>query len=380
MPSRTRRILCLMLALAMAGGCADEEPATPPPPTPEDPPQVPALPWGAEAVARREALVQAQAEGIPNVLRFYAEDFVFEDRTGGEVIRGRDDFIDYAMAFLGSVDHGVPLQLFLSADESLDQYVWPWFSPPVDFLDRTETGRAGTVLVVNAGSIRAGRAHDPWCCDFDAIEALADRWLVAWNGSDPSAAAELYVPDARIDDTLLGGSVAGAAAIMGAVGSEGWPDLPPMSIADLPGRAGSGDLHRPGLEGSGGAVLGWGWDRAVGPGRGAPGGGRGQRVGLSGPDGGEPGLGRRTGAAGAPLPRGGIGTPLPRPGGLAAGLVGGAGDPRAGGEGAHRDGGSWPSIASRSRSTTASRGCWGSSGGGWSGSPRRGCRRPGWSR
>jgi hypothetical protein len=189
--------------------------------------------WAAEAVAWREAVYQAQQGSVVNVLPFYDEDVVFEDRAGGQVIRGRDQMVDYAISVFGETDPSIPMRLLLSADEALDQYNRiPFFS--IDSLDRVQVGQDGATLFVGALSIEAGRIYVPDVRDFDAIEALANRYVAFWNGTEGRATLSLYAPDARIDDTLLGSSVVGLEAIENATGSGRWPDPPPMTMVTLP--------------------------------------------------------------------------------------------------------------------------------------------------
>jgi hypothetical protein len=189
--------------------------------------------WAAQAVAWREGVYQAGQGSIVNALRFYDEDVVFEDRAGGQVIRGRDQVVDYAISVLGETDPSIPMRLLLSAGEALDQYNWiPVAS--IDWLDRVQVGRDGATLFVNALSIEAGRMYVPDVRDFDAIEALANRYVAFWNGTEERETRSLYTPEARIDDTLLGSSVVGLEAIENATGSGTWPDLPPMTVVTLP--------------------------------------------------------------------------------------------------------------------------------------------------
>jgi hypothetical protein len=220
-----RRRLIAFLAVGLLAACTGSvaAPTTVPPE------------WAAEAVAWREALYESGADSSVAVLPFWDPDIIFEDHIRGivSVIRGRKDMLEYAGSLLGDVDPPVGLELFLSADEALDHYLWKW-EPPVDFLDRIQVGPNGITFISNAGSVQGGRSCVPEQLDFDAIEALGDSYVAFWNGTSPVGAVDLYAPDTRIDDTLLGSSLVGREEIAASPGRETWPDPPPMTIVTLP--------------------------------------------------------------------------------------------------------------------------------------------------
>lgn len=200
--------------------------------------------WASEAEAWVAASHEALQEGIPNTLQFLDEEFVFEDRTGGRELRSRDDFIEYAMGTLGPTDPSRSRAQFLSAEGMLDQYYW--MTPvPADFLDRVELNGGVIKTVVNSGSVASARMYAPNRRDLTIIEAMADDYVALWNnGGDATA---IYARDARIEDTLLGLSLQGIDDITSAVGTGGWPDLPPFRIPDLPWQPeGEGDRELPG--------------------------------------------------------------------------------------------------------------------------------------
>lgn len=218
----------IVLVMAVATSCAgaptdaiSNEPA----------PQEPSL-WAEEAVAYKAAAYLAANEGIPNQLSFLSEDLVFEETTGCRTIYGRDDFIEFSGIVFGESDPSRMLSLMLAADESLDQYRWN--DAYIDWLDRVWTGPAGIERVSLGVATGVARFEQPDARDWDAIEALADRYVAFWNdpaGADPEA---LYVSGATIDDTLLGGHMAGAREIGASVGSGEWPDLFPLEVTRLP--------------------------------------------------------------------------------------------------------------------------------------------------
>lgn len=194
-------------------------------------PQDPSL-WAAEAVAYKEAAYRAAREGIPNVLPFYTEDFVFEDTTGCRIIYGRHDFVEFSGIVFGESDPSQMVTLMLAADESLDQYRWE--DTYIDWLDRVWTGPAGIERTSLAVAIGVARFEQPDARDWDAIEALADRYVTFWNGPAGTDPETLYMSGATIDDTLLGGQIAGTEKIRAAVGSGEWPDTPPLEVTRLP--------------------------------------------------------------------------------------------------------------------------------------------------
>ncbi len=89
-------------------------------------------------------------------------------------------------------------------------------------------------LLVEGGSLDAGRHFEPWRSDFDLYELVADRWVALWNGSPDPDAASVYVNDAVISDSLLGESASGLVAIDRSAGSGSWPSVGLVPIAELP--------------------------------------------------------------------------------------------------------------------------------------------------
>ena len=220
-----RRFLVSIVSAGLVAACAGGPTAVTP--TPSD--------WAVEAVAWREAVHEAGRLGYVNVLRFWDENVVFEDRLGGEVIRGRESSFQYALDSVGAADPSVAMSYFLSADEALDQYNW---SPimEVDWLDRVQIGKEGARLMVNGasiGSFRFFHQHEAEHRDLAAVEALAHRFVSVWDGKDGGAVSDLYAQDARIDDTLRGFSVRGLEAISDSVGANEWPDLSRVEIVQL---------------------------------------------------------------------------------------------------------------------------------------------------
>lgn len=177
--------------------------------------------------------LRSRTEGIPNVIPFLAEDYIWEQRTAGRVIDGRSDFVTYAGDYLGATDPSQPEMLFLSADEYLDQYHWdePYFA---DFIDRNTVTREGLASTVIGASVQSGRVRHPELGTFlDAVDELADAYLRLWNAGEAAGVMDLYAPAATIDDTLQSHSISGVDGISSAVGSGAWPDWPPLTIVEL---------------------------------------------------------------------------------------------------------------------------------------------------
>jgi hypothetical protein len=220
-----KRPLILVVTAALVAACGVE-------PVAEDPT---ADDWAAEAVAWREAGYEAGRLGYVNALRFWDENVVFEDRIGGEVIKGRESFYQYALDRVGAADPSVAMSYFLSADEALDQYRWSPFME-VAWLDRVQIGEQGARLILNGASIESFRffhQHEADHPDLATVEALAHRFVSVWDGEDGGASSDLYSQDARIDDTLRGLSVSGLEAISDSVGANEWPDLSRVEIVQL---------------------------------------------------------------------------------------------------------------------------------------------------
>lgn len=202
-------------------------------------------PFGAEAEAWVEAWFRAGNEGLANVLPFYDPDVVWEDRTGGHLFTDRDDFVSYSSSLLGDVDPSVVAETFVSADEVVVSYWWPTWHPAVDYLNRAVVGRDGIEHLVNTGATVAGRVYVPNGADFDAVDALARRWIEYWNA--PGVAADdLYTTDATIEDSLADARATGTA-IPSSVDTGRWPNPPPVSIRPLPSGIGDSIMNGPPL-------------------------------------------------------------------------------------------------------------------------------------
>ncbi|HEX6300333.1 MAG TPA: hypothetical protein VF148_07715 [Acidimicrobiia bacterium] len=246
MPSRRVHVwLVVSVIIFSVISCVpDDSTASSPPSAP--PATTAPHPWAAEAMSWNEAFTQT--EHFQNLLpQFFAEDVVFDDREqwGRDVVRGREQLLEYLIRALGSEVPFTYLEFLVSADEALH----------LTALDNTSTGtlyamtrwsmgptgiESGVVSVL-LPNLREG--EDP------REDALAARSYVdLWNqsaatGIDNAALIEAYVPtlydpDARINDTLLGKTMTGVPAITSSLLAKRWPYLPNLEIEMLPGGEG----------------------------------------------------------------------------------------------------------------------------------------------
>jgi hypothetical protein len=188
-------------------------------------------PWAQQAETWTAAMNAAGLAGIENVVRFYADDAVFDDRPSHRLLTGRADIAEFALDVLGETTPFIPMALFVSADEAVVQFEWP-LDPPIDFADRLVMGRDGIELRVVSPSLEGGLGYAAHAWDFSAVDALVDRWVAAWAGDLPLD--QVYADDATVDDTLVRRSISGRIALEATVGTGRWPDLGALRVEELP--------------------------------------------------------------------------------------------------------------------------------------------------
>jgi hypothetical protein len=187
--------------------------------------------WGEEALAWRDAEIASGREGFFNLVQFWDENIVLDDRDEARVVTGIQPMLDHAARSYGVGLVPEPLALFLSADEELNQYG----ILEIDYMDRQRIGPNGVELIVGAGSAQAGYTYLPeYSEEIDADVGLVDRYVAYWNDSNGETVEDLYASDASIEDTLLGESMQGTEAIAESAGTGEWPDPAPMAVAPIP--------------------------------------------------------------------------------------------------------------------------------------------------
>lgn len=238
-----RCVACLALAVTACGGAGRQTGS--------------GIPFGAEAVAWREARYAAGHACVSNLVRFFDENVVVDDRVTGQVIRGRAAFLDRCAAFAashgsGGSDPTRPMALLLSADELIDQFDYPahmyWSSERDHGVSVGSVGAHGYTRLTTLASLDHWRAQVPRVSGLDRLERLADRYLMLWNLTRGVDVARMYSAEASVDDTLRGLTVSGLEELRAAVGSGKWPDMSPLRLraiyvgTDLAGGTDSADM------------------------------------------------------------------------------------------------------------------------------------------
>jgi ketosteroid isomerase-like protein len=167
------------------------------------------------------------------MLANFADDATFYDPCDGDfllkgkrVILGMQrDFNEYVHAQGGTFD---PKALYLSGDAAASSNVmenlWPpWTPEPADIpptitleVFRFKNGRvaswdiwneAPSLELVSCGCFAPGKGGS------EQLQAIAEKYLAAWDSGDKARIAALYHPDAVFTDTLLGLQAQGPTAI-----------------------------------------------------------------------------------------------------------------------------------------------------------------------
>jgi hypothetical protein len=205
--------------------------------------------FGAEAVRWLAARYAAGHACVANLVRFFDEHVVVDDRVAGRVTAGRATFLRRYARFAmdrgtGTCDPAEPTALLLSADEILDQFHYPAHVPWAPGVDHGvvvgTVGPRGYTHVMVAASMEHWRTEAPALPLLDRLEHLAGRYVALWNGRRGVDAADVYADGASVVDTLQGFSVHGLKDLRAVVGSGEWPDLPDLTIAAPPDRPGGG--------------------------------------------------------------------------------------------------------------------------------------------